>query len=286
MAGTGLEELLGFGGQIQVADIGAAFINERPVYTGLIDRGLAHLTAFEGDARQTAAIAGAYGDDVTVIPAFVADGTTRILYLAEPATGMTSLLEPSGDALRFFNGFSDFGQVIGTEDIATSRLDDIADVPLIDFLKMDVQGLELTVLEHGQDRLKDCVAIQLEVSFIALYERQPTFGEVDVWMRAHRFVPHCFEDVKCWSIAPSTKGGDIRVPFRQLLEADIVYVRDPLALGPLTVDQLVKYALVSHYCFRSLDLCAHLIAELEARDATPAGTRDRYYELTNAPNPT
>ena len=280
-----VEQLLGFRGQIQIADIGAAFINERPVYTDLIDRGLAHLTAFDGDARQTAAIAAAYGDDVTVIPAFISDGTTRTLYLAERATGMTSLLEPSDAALKFFNGFPEFGRGIGTEDIATSRLDDVADVPLIDFLKMDVQGSELTVLEHGHDTLKDCVAIQLEVSFIALYERQPTFGQVDVWMRAQGFAPHCFEEIKCWSIAPTINGGSARIPFRQLLEADIAYVRDPLSLGLLTDEQLVKYALVSHYCYASPDLCAHVIIELERRDAVPADTRTRYYELRNASPP-
>ena len=276
-----VEQLLGFRGQIQIADIGAAFINERPVYTDLIDRGLAHLTAFDGDARQTAAIAAAYGDDVTVIPAFIADGTTRTLYLAERATGMTSLLEPSDAALKFFNGFPDFGRGVGTEDIATSRLDDVADVPLIDFLKMDVQGSNSRCWNRAR-HAQDCVAIQLEVSFIALYERQPTFGQVDVSMRAHRFAPHCFEEIKCWSIAPTINGGNARIPFRQLLEADIAYVRDPLSLGLLTDEQLVKYALVSHYCYASPDLCAHVIIELERRDAVPAGTRTRYYELRNA----
>lgn len=90
--------------------------------------------------------------------------------------------------------------------------------------------------------------------------------------------PHCFEDIKCWSIAPTITGGNARVPCRQLLDADIAYVRDPLLLGLLTVEQLRTCALVSHDCDASPDLCAHVIIELEGRD--PVSSRHVSRRLT------
>jgi hypothetical protein len=46
-------------------------------------------------------------------------------------------------------------------------------------------------------------------------------------MRSKGFVPHCFVDIKRWSIAPTIRDNNFRVPFNQLLEADVVYIKDP-----------------------------------------------------------
>ena len=87
------------------------------------------------------------------------------------------------------------------ENIQTIRLDDIENVKSPDFLKMDVQGAELEIIKNGTNKLKDCLAIQLEVSYFNLYEKQPSFGEVDVYLRELGFIPHMFLDVKRWVIA-------------------------------------------------------------------------------------
>ena len=90
---------------------------------------------------------------------------------------------------------------------------------------MDIQGSELSVLENGVNKLKDCLAIQLEVSYVCLYENQPTFGEIDIWMRKNGYAPHCFLDVKRWSITPTIRDNNFREPFNQLLESDIIYIK-------------------------------------------------------------
>ena len=109
---------------------------------------------------------------------------------------MTSLLKPNENALKFFNNFSKFAKVERIEKVKTKKLDDIKELPLIDFLKIDTQGSELTILENGSKKLKDCIAIQIEISFISLYENQPTFGDIDKWMRINGFAPHSFIDIK------------------------------------------------------------------------------------------
>jgi len=273
-----LQDLLGSTEQIHVMDIGASCIAEVPVYKTLLDAHLAHLNAFEGDHRQIQKIQEAYGDKVTVYNDFLSDGTEQTLYLASEASGMTSLFKPDLAALKFFNGFEQFGIIHKTEQIQTRRLDDVAGIPAIDMLKMDIQGSELNVLNNGLTTLKACLAIQLEVSYICLYENQPTFGEIDVWMRRNGFAPHCFLDVKRWSITPTIRQNNFRVPFNQLLESDIVYIKNPLKLAALDAGQLKKMALIAHYCFSSFDLCVHVLLELISRGDLSPDVHQKYLE--------
>ncbi len=273
------KDLIQPGALLQIMDVGAACINERPIYRQLLDEGLGYLNAFEGDARQTAKIKETYGDKARVFTDFLADGLTHTLYMTHADSGMTSLFKPKAAALKFFNQFEHFGKVERTAQVQTSKLDDVADVPAIDFLKMDVQGSELAVLVHGTKKLAQCVAIQLEVSYICLYENQPTFGDVDVWMRANGYVPHCFVDVKRWSIAPTIKNDNVKAPFNQLLESDIVYIKDPLNLQLLSNAQLVNMALIAHYSLASYDLCVYVLLELVARKQLPATAHAQYLAL-------
>jgi len=204
------------------------------------------------------------------------DGTRQTAHITSPASGMSSLLKPRGAALSFFNGFTQFGAVEKTDEVQTVTLDSIADLPDIDFLKMDVQGAELTILQHGIAKLASCVALQLEVPFVCLYDNQPGFGEIDVWLRSQGFLPHCFIDVKRWSIAPTIFNRNFRVPGNQLLEADIVYVKDPPAMDHFSDQQLKKLAVISDMCLNSNDLCVHMLRELQQRKLIEDGAVDLY----------
>lgn len=271
-------DLFDFDSKIQILDVGASAIAEVPVYKKLMDMGLAHLNAFEGDERQIEAIKTAYSPNVSIFNSFLYDGTEQKVRLAAPASGMSSLLQPDQLALNFFNGFPVFGQIHAIEDVSTTRLDDVPGLPQIDFVKMDIQGAELTVLKNATEKLKDCVALQLEVSFVCLYENQPGFGEIDVWMRSQGFIPHRFLEVKRWSIAPTVFQGNFRIPGNQLLEADIVYIKNPLDPSKLTTEQLKKLAVISHYCMKSFDLCIHALIELERRNVLPPQGHKLYME--------
>jgi FkbM family methyltransferase len=270
-----LAEILRLEAPLQVADIGAADIAEVPPYRVLLDAGLARLNAFDADVRQHDKLRATYGENLALFTDIIGDGTQQTLHLASPASGMTSLLKPDAARLAFFNGFEQFGAVHATETVQTTRLDDVAGLPDLDFLKMDIQGGELMALEHGQARLAHCAMIHLEVSFVPLYEGQPGFGEIDVWMRAHGFIAHRFTDVKCWSVSPITRNSDIRSPFNQLLEADVVYARD-LTSPDLDAAVLKKTALLAHACYDSPDLAGHIVARMEIAGQIESGAFARY----------
>jgi FkbM family methyltransferase len=63
---------------------------------------------------------------------------------------------------------------VGTETVEVERLDTVAPDHLRPgsrgFLKIDTQGFEREVLEGGQETLRQCVGLQLELSFVPLYE--------------------------------------------------------------------------------------------------------------------
>ena len=270
-------DLFEFNQTIQLMDIGAAAIAETPIYKILIDKNLAHLTAFDGDERQIEKLKSAYGENnVTVINKFLFDGEIHNIYLCAPESGMTSLFKPDEKALCFFNGFSNFGKVTSIADIQTTKLDDINDIQSPDFLKMDVQGAELGVMQNGSSVLQDCLAMQLEVSYFPLYEGQPSFGEIDIHMRENGYLPQRFIDVKRWSISPTIFNNDFRMPGNQLLESDIIYIKSPLKFNELSEIQLHKLLILSHYSFNSFDLCAYIIIELEKRCALDTGSHRHY----------
>ena len=251
--------------KIEIMDVGATDINETPVYSSLINNKIGNLNAFEGDERQIEKLKLKYKDGIKLFTEFLFDGSDQYLHLAAPESGMTSIFKPNEKVLNFFNSFNHFGKINEIKKIKTSKLDDIEKLPLIDFAKLDIQGSELTVLKNGNLKLAKCLAIQVEVSFVCLYENQPTFGEVDLWMRESGYTPHRFIDIKRWSIAPTIFNDNPRVPGNQLLESDIIYIKDPFSTEHLDNEQLKKLILLSHYCFKSYDLSVFFILELEKR---------------------
>jgi FkbM family methyltransferase len=278
-AGYDLVLDLGLDQTIEVLDIGASVINEQPVYKHLLQTGKANLNAFDGDERQIASLKLVFGDNIRLFKDYLYDGSEATVHLAEPVSGMTSLLEPDMKVLEFFNGFPEIGRQLGTTPIKTVRLDDVAGLPPIDYLKMDIQGAELTVLHNGMKALSNCLMMQLEVSFITLYKNQPTLGEIDLFMREHGFVPHCFTEIKRWSITPTIYHHNFRVGGNQLLEGDLVYIRDPFALDRLDDTQLKKLAAMAHYFYGSTDLCHYLMLELQKRGSLEQTNVERYSAL-------
>ena len=265
-------DLFNFNEKIQVVDVGAAAIAETPIYKILLDKKIAHLNAFDGDQRQIEKLKETYDEEnLTIFNYFLFDGKKHHIHLCSPQSGMTSLFKPKIEALNFFNGFSEFGKVEKIEEIQTTKLDNVDNLKAIDFLKMDVQGAELGILKNGSKKLKNCLAVQLEVSYFPLYEDQPSFGEIDVYMRTKGFVPHLFLDIKRWSIKPTIFNDDFRVPGNQLLESDVIYVKDPLKVFELNNSQLKKLAILAHYSFKSTDYCIFLLLEMERRKIIPFG---------------
>ncbi|TBW38244.1 FkbM family methyltransferase [Siculibacillus lacustris] len=275
---SNVRDLLRLARTTEIVDIGANPIDGDPPYKPMLAAGLCRVTGFEPQPEALAALLAAKGPHERYLPHAVGDGGTHELKICR-ASGLTSLYEPDPAAFALFDVLKPLSEVIERVEIATRRLDDIDEIEHLDFLKIDIQGGELDVFRSGRRKLAEAVAIQTEVSFMTLYQGQPAIGEIDVELRAQGFVPHCFAGVKLWPIAPCVIGGDPRRPLNQLLEADLVYVRDFAHPEGLSDDQLKHLATIAHHCYASIDLALRLILLLEQRGAVPPGTRKAYVAL-------
>jgi len=72
------------------------------------------------------------------------------------------------------------------------------------------------------------------------------------------YVSQRFVDVKRWSIAPTILNGHLRTPANQLLESDIIYIKNPLLMSSISDVELMKFAVIAHYCFQSFDFSAYM----------------------------
>lgn len=270
-----LRDILRPARRTRVVDIGANPIDGDPPYKPMLQAGLCEVIGFEPQREALAQLQARQGPLETYLPHAVGDGGTHTLHICR-ASGMTSCFAPDPDTLELFAVLKPLAEVLRTETVATRRLDAIEEIAELDFLKIDIQGGELAVFQHGRAKLARAVAIQTEVSFVTLYRGQPALGAIDSELRSQGFIPHCFAAVKQWPIAPLVIDNDPRRPLNQLLEADIVYVRDFSRPQDLDAEQLKQLALIAHHCYGSVDLAVRCLYLLEQRGQLQPGGRDAY----------
>jgi len=261
-----------------VVDIGANPIDSDPPYKSMLVNRLCTLVGFEPQEAGLAKLNAAKSDLETYLPYAVGDGAKGVLKICH-APGMTSLLTPEPRVLECFPAFSTFGRVTQEIPIDTRTLDSIAEIAHIDFLKIDVQGSELSVFRHGSARLSNAVAIQSEISFVPLYKDEPVFGDIDLTLRALGFIPHMFDKISKRMILPLHFNDNLYGAINQLLEADIVYVRDFTQADKMNPEQLKHLALIAHHCYSSYDLAARCIHVLAERGAVAADGLAQYLAI-------
>ena len=265
-----------------VVDIGANPIDSDPPYKRMLADRLCTLVGFEPQASAHASLNARKSDLETYLPYAVGDGKAGTLKICQ-APGMCSLLTPNPDVLNCFPLFAQFGAVLSEMPIETRTLDSIAEIPALDFLKIDVQGSELAVFRNGGKLLGSAVALQTEVGFLQLYKNQPVFGDIDLALRELGFIPHMFAAINKRMILPVHDAGNLYASINQMMEADVVYIRDFTQPDKMNPEQLKHLALVAHHCYRSYDLAANCIHHLVARGLLAADSIGRYLALIKLP---
>jgi FkbM family methyltransferase len=264
----------------EVVDIGANPIDGDPPYKAMLAQRACRVTGFDPQPQTLERLNAARGDLETYLPYAIGDGGQHRLRVCR-AGGLTSLLEPDPLVMSHFPRFAEYSQVIQEIPLTTRRLDDVAEIRAMDLLKIDVQGSELRIFQNGRKRLKQAVAVQTEVSFVPLYRKQPVFADVDRELRGLGFIPHMFAGMNRKMIAPMMPP-DPNAALNQVIEADLVYVRDYMHPDACSIEQLKHLALVADACYRSFDLAANCIHHLIRRGAVPPAAMQHYVEVVRA----
>ena len=113
----------------------------------------------------------------------------RPFYVLNRSTG-SSLFPPNEAVILEYSGSSYAGIRRVIEVPCKSLRDFLAEYrrPVPALMKLDTQGTELEILSSLLDaQLEEVVCVETEVEFVELYQGQPTFGDVDGYMREHGF---------------------------------------------------------------------------------------------------
>jgi len=250
-----------------IVDVGAHPVDGAPVYAGMLQQGYCDVIGFEPQLDGLSELTAKKTPHETYLPYCLGTGSSAVLKVCS-VPGMTSLLEPDPARLKLFKNFEAWGSVVRRQGVQTKRLDDVEEIVNMDLLRMDVQGSELAIMQGGLSKLRDVVAVHLEVSFVPLYKNQPCFGELDVFLRGFGFIPHLFSTIKGCMLNPmSDQIKEVYTPSKQLLEADVLYVRDFNVWEVLPTESLKHLAMLGHYCFGndSIDLVVRCLTELVSR---------------------
>jgi hypothetical protein len=177
----------------------------------------------------------------------------------------SSLYRPNHPLLRRFSKLPELLQVVSESEMATKRLDDIAELSNCDFLKIDVQGAELDVIRGATRTLSTTLVVETEVEFVPLYENQPLFAEVDQAMRAAGFKLYNIRGIATRTFAPlHRKQTD---PFSgQALWTDAIYFRDFMRLHELTVTELLKLAVLAQELYSARDFVLQVLQVVEEKN--------------------
>jgi FkbM family methyltransferase len=262
-----LFDWLGLQEPIACVDIGAMALESVDVWTTLVAEGCTRVLGFEPIEAECAKLRERAGDGQTFLPLAIGDGGPQRLHVTN--TGMTSsLLEPDLDTMGMFHQLAELCQVKQIQPLATVRLDDIDAACSADFLKLDIQGAELSVLQHATHTLAGVSVVQTEVEFVEIYRDQPLFADVDSFLRAQGFSFHKFTYLAGRPYRGSATADKPAFGGSQTLWGDAIYIRDLRQLADVSLLQLRKLAYIVSAFYGSQDLAQRLLAEIDQRQGS------------------
>jgi FkbM family methyltransferase len=262
---------------IEVVDIGASGLptSEKPPYEPLLALGLARLTGFEPNPDELAKLP--VSANRRYLPHAIGDGGPATLHLTRHP-GFVSTLAPDPRITAHIHSFAALTEVTARQPVQTLRLDDIADLPRIDWLKIDIQGGELAAFRGGSGKLARALCIQTEVAFVPIYRDQPQFSDQDAVLRSLglRFFGFASSNRFPLTGTPNelyfvAKRQDIG----QWIDADAVYLRDFAGWEGLPDEDLKRLFFIVTLCYPALSATLRLAGLMVRNGTLPEAVFDR-----------
>ena len=129
-----------------------------------------------------------------------------------------------------------------------------------DFIKIDVQGGELAVLQGASKTLKNTFGVEAEVEFINLYEGQPLFGELINYLTDFGFEFIDFTSTYRWERESHNEVG-------QLVFGDALFLKSPETVikNCKELEKIATYLKIL-LIYRRFDLIDKLLNNLNVED--------------------
>jgi FkbM family methyltransferase len=271
MAGSSIANVIGGLAElpfIKIVDVGAnPLAGIKGPYQALIDNSLASLVGFEPDPAVFDELQAIKGQRQTYLPLAVGDGKRHQFRICQ-MSGMNSLLAPNFDLLDLVHCHGAWAKVMSLVDVDTRRLDDIAEIEAMDYLKIDIQGAEMMVFENATEKLTDCLVVHTEAMFVPMYVGQPLFSEQELFLRKFGLQVHKFFEIQGHVLKPLLVNGDSHAPLSQVFWADVIFIKDITRLDRLRPEQLLKLAIILHDVYGSVDVAHHVLEAYDRASGT------------------
>ena len=265
----------------RIVDVGANPLDVPP-YATLKEMGLCEIWGFEPQEDAYWKLTADSQDNETYLPYAVGGGGTETLHICK-GDGFTSLLRPNADFIKLMGRWPNQMRVTEVQTIPTRRLDDIAELPDFDLLKIDVQGSETVVFQNAREKLRAASAIISEVAMIPLYEGQPLLDAQMRELSTQGFAFHKFLFLKSYMV-----GGEASSALRprrnksQAVDGDAVFLRNLVALDNTESERLKHLAILADAVFHSPDVALLALDRLATRGLITRSALDRYVGLLPA----
>jgi len=264
-----------------VVDVGANPLDDPP-YKPLLDLGLCRVHGFEPQPQAFAKLQAIKGDLESYTNAAVGDGGTHSLNIYH-GSGLSSLFTLDSDAMDFLGRAKRPARLLEKIEVETQRLDDVEDIEGIDLLKIDVQGAEKMIFQHGGQKLSQAVAVVTELRFYPLYEGEPLLDEQISTLSELGFRFHKFLFIKSQMVSNSQKLTlKQRRVSSQALDGDAVFVRDLRDPSVVSSRQLKALAMLADAVFESYDMALHCLDHLVTRGELSPEIVKTYVDLLPA----
>ena len=244
---------------IVVCDIGASPVDPTPFIDDLINNTNSVLYGFEPNEDEFKKLN--QSERKKYFDIAVGNGKTETLNICE-APGLTSILEPDLQYLNLFHGFAEWAKIIKKINIQTKKLDEINFKEKIDFFKIDVQGYEYEIINHGKNKIKESLIVQIETSPIPIYKNEKPFSYICQTLEELGFNLHMFNQINTRCFKPMTVQNNIYTGINHLFQLDCVFIKNLNLIDSLSVEELKKLSLILFYSFKSYDLAGMLIQRI------------------------
>ena len=292
-----LYKLINFNEKINIVDIGASPLldnvnkhkkkgePEFSSYQSLMNSNYFNLICVEGHEPAYNDLKKLNYNNSEFLNYVVGDGSEKTFNICK-GEDMSSLLMPSKKSMETFSIYKKRAEILDRKKVKTKKLDNIDEIQNVDFLQMDVQGSELEIIKNGINKLSKVLFIETEISFVNLYENEPTFGEMDTELRKFGLIPHCLtkNHISKNIISPMVLNNDPFKNLNQIVQTNMVYVKDFRYLEKLSNIEIKKICIVAHYCYKSWDLAFRCIMSLIERKILETKVIDEYRNILKNEN--
>jgi FkbM family methyltransferase len=175
------------GSPIRLVDVGARGGIERP-WNAIAP--LVEVVGFEPSEKAFEALLRTAPPNATYLNIALGDQSGEATFYNTRGPAVASLYKPNASFLEAFEKDEGF-EVLGTGVCRVDTIDHVlteAGIERVDFVKLDTQGSELSILRGAAETLDRFVfGVETEVSFNHIYEHQPLFGDVDAFLRRYDY---------------------------------------------------------------------------------------------------